>query len=61
MASQCLSSVLTNANFTMYQNSLPDLLPHQANINNQQNGNLGYGSNNGERNDDPHVSECGRC
>ncbi|XP_019735265.1 ETS-related transcription factor Elf-3 [Hippocampus comes] len=47
MASQCLSSVLTNANFTMYQNSLPDILPHQPNINNQQNSNLGYGSNNG--------------
>ncbi|XP_077385691.1 ETS-related transcription factor Elf-3 [Festucalex cinctus] len=44
MASQCLSSVLTNANFTMYQNGLPDILPHQHT---QQNSNLGYGSNTG--------------
>ncbi|KAM9798717.1 ETS-related transcription factor Elf-3 [Syngnathus typhle] len=44
MASQCLSSVLTNANFTMYQNGVPDMLPHQGS---QHNSNLAYGSYNG--------------
>ncbi|XP_061543765.1 ETS-related transcription factor Elf-3 [Phycodurus eques] len=47
MASQCLSSVLTNANLTMYQNGLPDVLSHQPIINTQQNGNLSYSSNTG--------------
>lgn len=49
MSSPCLSSVLTNANLTMYQNGVPDVLPQQPSvqpsINNLQNSNPAYSSN----------------
>ncbi|XP_074504329.1 ETS-related transcription factor Elf-3 [Sebastes fasciatus] len=32
MASPCLSSILTNANLTMYQNGIPDVLPQQRSV-----------------------------
>ncbi|XP_077458664.1 ETS-related transcription factor Elf-3 isoform X1 [Stigmatopora argus] len=47
MASQCLSSVLTNANLTMYQHGIPDIVPETSILNTQQNNNLGYSSNTG--------------
>ncbi|XP_029007914.1 ETS-related transcription factor Elf-3 isoform X2 [Betta splendens] len=49
MSSQCLSSVLTNANFTMYQTGVTDVLPQQpytiARSNTLPISNLGYTSN----------------
>uniref|UniRef100_A0A8C6M0G7 ETS domain-containing protein n=1 Tax=Nothobranchius furzeri TaxID=105023 RepID=A0A8C6M0G7_NOTFU len=40
MSSPCLSSILTHANFTMYQSGLPDVLHQQTNL---QNRNLAFG------------------
>nr|XP_054593840.1 ETS-related transcription factor Elf-3 isoform X1 [Nothobranchius furzeri] len=42
MSSPCLSSILTHANFTMYQSGLPDVLHQQTNL---QNRNLAFGYN----------------
>ncbi|KAM9361570.1 ETS-related transcription factor Elf-3 [Symphorus nematophorus] len=49
MSSPCLSSVLTGANLTMYQTSIPDVLPQQSSvlpsINTLQSGSPVYSSN----------------
>lgn len=42
MSSLCLSSVLTGANLTMYQTSVPDVLPQQPSIHPLQVCNPGY-------------------
>ncbi|XP_042350602.1 ETS-related transcription factor Elf-3 [Plectropomus leopardus] len=49
MSSPCLSSILTNANLTMYQTGIPDVLPQQPSvlpsINSLHISNLTYNSN----------------
>lgn len=46
MSSLCLSSVLTGANFAMYQSTVSDVVPQQpANINTVNTSNTAYISN----------------